>query len=385
MTHHERTLTTPTTSYPVVVGPGVQHTLPERMKQHDLGGTLWLVSDSEVFPHHGVPLEARLREAGHSVQTHIIPSGESSKSNEHLWQAYTWMIGGGVERRDTVLALGGGVVGDFAGYLAATVLRGIAFVQLPTTLLAMVDASIGGKTGINHPLGKNLVGAFHHPRMVLADTHTLCTLPPRELRAGWAEVIKHGVIRDAALFETLEQHASDFSDPQNIQNQSSAIHEQLGATVMHAASVKIDVVSNDEHEQGLRIILNYGHTLGHALEAATRYGTLLHGEAVAIGMHAVARIAAALGMFTPDDVERQRRLLEAYGLPTAFPPDVSLEQVLALTLHDKKVQGKRVRWVLPTAIGAVTVRNDVSESVVQEVIGLRKGRHPGKPEGSSGS
>jgi 3-dehydroquinate synthase len=374
VTPDELILTTATARYPVVVGPDLHATLPERLSHLGVCGTLWLISDSEVFPHYGPDLEALLSSAGFSVRTHIVPSGEESKSQEHLWHLYTWMIGGRVERGDVVLALGGGVVGDLAGFAAATILRGIAVVQLPTTLLAMVDAAIGGKTGINHPLGKNLIGAFHQPRLVLADTRTLCTLPPRELRSGWAEVIKHGVIRDASLFDTLEARAAEFAAPERLQNASPDDHRQLGDIIRQAAAVKVAVVSDDEREQGMRVILNYGHTLGHALETACGYGTLLHGEAVAIGMHAAARIAAEMKLFAWDEVERQRQVLEACGLPTAFPLDSDLDQICSLTLHDKKVRHKRIRWILPTTIGQVTVRDDVPEEVVRAVLQAEKGR-----------
>ncbi len=363
MPDNNLTVTTRTSSYPVVVGMGVLETLPRHLEALGVRGNLWLVSDSAVFPHYGAALEARLRDAGYQVQSYVVPSGEASKSPEQLWNLYTWMIGAGVERRDAVLALGGGVVGDLAGFAAASVLRGITLVQLPTTLLAMVDASIGGKTGINHPLGKNLIGAFHQPRLVLADTLTLRTLAERELRAGWAEVIKHGVIRDAGLFHLLETHAAALRTPAGCTQ-----HPDLDAIVRRAAGVKVAVVSADEREQGERIILNYGHTLGHALEAATGYGTILHGEAVAIGMHAAARIAADLGILAAEEVERQQQLLTAYGLPTNFPADVDREQILALTLRDKKVQQKRVRWILPTTIGAVSVRDDVPETVVRKIL-----------------
>jgi 3-dehydroquinate synthase len=305
------------------------------------------------------------------VHTYSVPSGEASKNREQFWELCTWMIAGGVERRDTLLALGGGVVGDLAGFAAASVLRGITFVQLPTTLLAMVDAAIGGKTGINHPLGKNLVGAFHQPRMVLADTLTLHTLAPRELCAGWAEVIKHGMIRSAPLFAMLEEHAAELGAASAA---PTTLPEPLTSDIIRkAAGVKVDVVNADEREQGVRIVLNYGHTLGHALEAATGYGRLLHGEAVAIGMHAAAGIAVALGMLAPDTQERQQRLLAAYGLPTAFPPDIDLAGLLTLTLRDKKVQSKRVRWILPTTIGEVTTRSDVPDELVQRVIGQQGG------------
>jgi 3-dehydroquinate synthase len=363
---NQLTITTATARYPVIVEPGALHSLPARLHEAGLPGALWLISDSAVYPHYGDMVEHTLRSAGYSVQSCVVPSGEESKSHEHYWNLCTWLIGGGVERRDAVLALGGGVVGDLAGFVAASVLRGIAVVQLPTTLLAMVDAALGGKTGINHPQGKNLVGAFHQPRLVLADTLTLRTLPPRELRAGWAEVIKHGVIRDAGLFATLEEHAAQMGGTGNI---PPALPEPLTSEIIRqAAAVKVTVVNADEREQGERITLNYGHTLGHALEAATGYGALLHGEAVAIGMHAAAGIAVALAMFTPEERERQRRLLAAYGLPTTFPTDIDTQQILDLTLHDKKVQNKRVRWVLPTAVGRVEVRQDVPADLVRAVV-----------------
>jgi 3-dehydroquinate synthetase len=206
------TVATPTASYPIFVGPGLLGILPEHLDTLDLRGALWLISDGEVYPRYGAAVDGRLRGAGYAIQSYVVPAGEVSKDLAVVSPLYDWLIGGGVERRDVVLALGGGVVGDLAGFVAATVLRGIALVQLPTTLLAMVDSAIGGKTGVNHPLGKNLIGAFHQPRLVLSDTTTLASLPPRELRAGWAEVIKHGVIRDAGLFELLELHAADLRE-----------------------------------------------------------------------------------------------------------------------------------------------------------------------------
>ncbi len=355
---------TGTIHYPVIVGKGARQQLPHLLKKYGLGGTLWLVSDSSVFAYYGTEIQALLSEAGYPVQTYVVPSGEASKSQEQLWQLYTWMISRGVERCDAMLALGGGVVGDLAGFAAASILRGIALVQLPTTLLAMVDAAVGGKTGINHPLGKNLIGAFHQPQFVLADTATLQSLPGRELRSGWAEVIKHGVIRDAELFAMLEAHAVDFQQ----HTLFTQMVDLMTSVVRRAVAVKVAVVSADEREQGVRIILNYGHTLGHALEAVLGYEGLLHGEAVAIGMHAAARIAVEMGIFAAADAERQRHLLEAYGLPTRFPTDVDLEQVLALTLRDKKVQNRQIRWVLPVSIGTVSVRDDVPDALVRSVL-----------------
>jgi 3-dehydroquinate synthase len=246
----------------------------------------------------------------------------------------------------------------------------------------MVDSAVGGKTGINHPLGKNMIGAFHPPRLVLADTDTLATLPPRELRAGMAEVIKHGVIRDAGLFLELERLAAgsqDEAQPLRRWDDSRAgfpgwdaadaeLVARLTAIIRRAVAVKVEVVSVDEFERGERITLNYGHTLGHAIEKLAGGWSLLHGEAVAIGMHAAARIAASVGLCDAGLVERQRRLLAAYGLSVAIPQGLDVEAVLATAMRDKKVQAKRIRWVLPTAIGSVTVRDDVPEAAVRAAL-----------------
>ncbi len=359
-------ITTPAGSYDVLVGPNLLQELPARLQALGLSGTLWLISDSEVYPHHGAAVEGLLRGAGYRIESYAVPSGEASKDLAVVSKLYDWMIGGAVERRDAVLALGGGVVGDLAGFVAATVLRGLALIQLPTTLLAMVDSALGGKTGVNHAFGKNLIGAFHQPRLVLSDTNMLATLPARELRAGWAEVIKHAVIRDAGLFQELEdcklQIADSFGDA--IYNLQSTICN----LVRRAAKVKVDVVNIDERETGERMLLNYGHTLGHALEALTGYGTLLHGEAVAIGMELAAQVALRMELWGPESVARQRALLQAYGLPMAIPAGVDPARLLDLTLRDKKVRAGRVRWVLPTAIGAAEVRDDVAEDLVRAVV-----------------
>ncbi|MEN9933536.1 MAG: hypothetical protein RLZZ387_115 [Chloroflexota bacterium] len=370
---------TPGGSYEVVVGPGVLAQLPERLAGLGRRGALWLVSDAAVHHAFGEPLEAQLRAAGLAVRSYAVPSGESSKDLAVVSQLYDWLIGGGVERRDTVLALGGGVVGDLAGFAAATVLRGVGLVQLPTTLLAMVDSAVGGKTGVNHPLGKNLIGAFHQPLLTLADTETLATLPPRELRSGWAEVIKHAVIRDAGLFEMLEADARRTTDDRQ-QAEPSVRSERAApavggrwsvvdaALIRRAVKVKVDVVNVDERETGERMLLNYGHTLGHAVEAAAGYGSLLHGEAVAIGMHLEARLAQLHGLVDAAMVARQRALLEAYGLPTRVPDGMDDEELLALTLRDKKVRAGKVRWALATGIGSAAVRDDVPESLVREAL-----------------
>jgi len=349
-------VTTAGGSYDVIVAHDALEHLPELLRALDLRGALWLISDDAVYPRYGPGIEARLCAAGFAVRGVTVPAGEASKDLATATRLYDWLIGGSVERRDAVLALGGGVVGDLAGFVAATVLRGIALVQLPTTLLAMVDSAVGGKTGVNHPLGKNLIGAFHQPRLVLADTATLATLPPRELRAGWAEVIKHAMIRDAGLFTALEETGPAVQG------------EVLADLIRRAVSVKIDVVNIDERETGERMLLNYGHTLGHAIEAAAGYGELLHGEAVAIGMRLEAQIACRLGMIDATVVARQGALLTSYGLPATVPPGITVDDLIERTLRDKKVRAGRVRWALPAAIGAAAVRDDVPETLVREVL-----------------
>jgi 3-dehydroquinate synthase len=356
------TVTTPNATYPVVIDSDVLASLPSRLAELGLQGKVWLVSDANAYPHYGANIEQILRDAGYTVNSYQVASGEGSKDLATLSELFTWMIGGGVERRDVLLALGGGVVGDLAGFAAAAVLRGIAVVQIPSTLLAMVDSAIGGKTGINHPLGKNLIGAFHQPRLVLADTNTLATLPPREVAAGMAEVIKSGVIRDQELFDTLEAHVAHYPAPVNLNI------EHLTWAIWRAAKVKVDVVNVDEKETGERMLLNYGHTLGHAIEALAGYGNLLHGEAVAIGMTLAIRIAHKLGMVDDAAVARQDAVITAYGLPTRIPEGMTTEQLLQLTLRDKKVRAGKVRWVLPTALGSSIVRDDVPEEVVRAVV-----------------
>jgi 3-dehydroquinate synthase len=254
--------------------------------------------------------------------------------------------------------LGGGVVGDLAGFAAASVLRGIAFVQIPTTVLAMVDSAIGGKTGVDHPVGKNLVGAFHQPRLVLADTTVLTTLSPAERAAGWAEAIKHGVIGDPALFADLAEHS----------HAALALQEPVtGQLIQRAAAYKARVVSGDEREQGGRIMLNYGHTIGHALEAESNY-TMRHGEAIAVGMMAAGTIAQRVGLFDSSALAEQRTVLEQFGLPTHIPSTIDPTRIIARIGSDKKVRAKRVRWVLPTAIGKTVVRDDIPLELVAEVV-----------------
>ncbi|MDP2661259.1 MAG: 3-dehydroquinate synthase, partial [Dehalococcoidia bacterium] len=268
-------------SYPVFLRPLSE--LGARLAQIGLRGSAFVISDENVFSHYGTRVTDSLKEAGFRVASYCVPPGEESKSLSMLSRLYDWLLAQSPERRDTIVALGGGVVGDLAGLAAATLLRGIPYVQVPTSLLAMVDSSVGGKTAINHPLGKNLIGAFYQPSLVLIDLATLRTLPPRELTSGWAEVIKHGLIRDAAFFQFLHEHAEAL-----LSLEASATRE----AILRSVTIKAEIVGRDERETtGERSLLNYGHTLAHGLEAATGYGRFLHGEAVAIGMVGAGRIS----------------------------------------------------------------------------------------------
>ncbi|HLO48928.1 MAG TPA: 3-dehydroquinate synthase, partial [Kamptonema sp.] len=271
-----------------------------------------------------------------------------------------------LERASTIIALGGGVVGDMAGFAAATWLRGINVIQVPTSLLAMVDASIGGKTGVNHPQGKNLIGAFHQPRLVLIDPNVLKTLPARELRAGMAEVIKYGVIWDAGLFAQLEKC-------KRLDQMRYLAADLLSEILKKSCQAKADVVSKDERESGLRAILNYGHTIGHAVESLTGYKVVNHGEAVGIGMVAASGLALELGMWDSDSDKRQLALIEKAGLPIKLPSGLDIEAILDTLQTDKKVKDGKVRFVLPTQIGTVSITDRVDAEVIRLVLGRMQG------------
>jgi 3-dehydroquinate synthase len=275
-----------------------------------------------------------------------VPSGETSKTLESAERIYDFLVEHRVERGDLVVALGGGVVGDLAGFVAATFLRGLPWIVLPTTLVGMTDASIGGKVAVNHPQAKNLIGAFYQPEMVLADAATLSTLPSRELTSGWAETVKHGFTLDTGLLELLEAR---------VEGLRSLDPEPTVRAVALSAAAKSEVVARDEREAGPRRVLNYGHTIGHALEAATGYGRLLHGEAVAIGMMGAARLSQRLGLAGPEVVARQESVLRAFGLPTRCPGVDRVEVERAMEL-DKKSREGEVHWVLLTAPGHTVVR-----------------------------
>jgi shikimate kinase/3-dehydroquinate synthase len=350
---------TASASYPVFVSWGALPDLGRRLAEAGLAGHAFLVADVNVHERWGAAAEEALRSAEFGVAAYPVPAGEASKSLETAAAIYDWLVGQRAERGEAIVALGGGMVCDLAGFVAATFARGLPLVHVPTSLLAMVDAAVGGKVAVDHPKAKNLIGAFYQPRLVLADVSVLQTLPPRELTAGWAEVIKHALIMDEDLLRLLEDKADAARrlDP-----------EVAERVIARSVALKAAVVSEDEREEtGRRTILNYGHTIGHGLEAAAGYAGLLHGEAVAVGMSGAARIAMRLGILSPALAERQDALLARFGLPLRAP-GVDAQQALAAMALDKKAQGGAVRWVLLEGIGRTVIRRDVPPPLVEEVV-----------------
>ena len=349
-------LQTPSASYSITIAPGLLATVARRLAKLAPGRRLrmFLVTSPEIWALWSAPVLASFGAVRQDPPMVLfLPAGEASKRLSSIERLCEQLAEAGADRDTLLLALGGGVVGDMTGFLAAIYMRGIPYVQLPTTLLAQVDSSIGGKTGANLRAGKNLVGSFHHPLAVLADTDTLRTLPPAQLRSGLQESIKAGIIYDARLFRYLEANAATILDPDSPEH-TAALTRVVAASVR----VKADVVSKDERESGLRMILNFGHTLGHAIETATGYGTLIHGEAVAWGSIAATRLALARGMLSPGDADRIERLILRYGpLPRFKAHPVKL---VDLTARDKKNRGGALSFILPTAIGKVEIVRDVT-------------------------
>lgn len=318
-----------------------------------------VITDKNVETKYAHPVAEHLGAAGCRVEVLVVAPGEASKSVTAANVLWEKLLELGTDRKAVVVAVGGGVIGDLAGFVAATFARGVAFAQVPTTLLAQVDSSVGGKVGINLPGAKNMVGAFWQPRGVLIDIAALDTLPDREYRAGLAEVVKYGVIMDADFFAYLEE---------NIEAINRRDHQALSHIVAHCCRLKADVVEEDEREEsGRRAILNYGHTVCHALEAVTGYGELLHGEAVAIGMICASRLAQSMGRVGASVTERQRALLAALGLAVSVP-DVDHDQMISIMRHDKKAEHGRLRFVLPSRVGHVELVGDVDESQVRAAL-----------------
>jgi len=358
-------------SYDILVEPGALRQIVSLLESLPLPEEIAVLSNTTVAKLYADDLSARLKasdatQAARRVLQFNAPDGEQFKNLGWTSHAYDALAEFGLTRRGVILAVGGGVVGDWAGFVAATWMRGIPFIQVPTTLLAMVDSSVGGKTGVNHARAKNLIGAFHQPARVVIDPECLRTLPPRELSAGLAEVIKYGVIADAAFFAWLEE------------NIDAALHldmEVLGHIITRSCEIKAEVVGEDERESdavGRRATLNYGHTVGHAVEAITAYGQVLHGEAISIGMTVAARLASQLGICDAatgrDLSERQTRLFQRAGLPTTLPAGCDFDRLWEAMTLDKKARGNQINFILPTAIGDVTRVDNVPAAVVRAAL-----------------
>ena len=345
-------------SYSIVIGSGIVDEIRAFVRQAEYSPHGMIVTDTNIAPLCAGQIAALLADAGVQAEIATIPAGESSKSLMQANELFTLAIELGLDRRSPIFALGGGVVGDLAGFVAATYMRGVPFIQIPTSLLAQVDSSVGGKVAVNHPLGKNLIGAFYQPDAVFADLDVLRTLPQREIATGLGEIIKYGIIYDADFFAWLEVNRVD------------VLALEPAATaymIARSCEIKADVVRQDEHEGGLRRILNFGHTIAHAIEKETGYARYRHGEAVAIGMAGAADISVQMGLLPDADRVRMNELSRAMGLPLSAE-GVTADAMYEDLFHDKKTVGGRIHWVLADSIGKVSVHSDVPEEMVRKTL-----------------
>ena len=344
-------------SYSILIAPELCKQTGRLFLEHSIGKRIFVVSNNRVFSLHGARVRHSLQEAGFKVTEIFVPDGEEHKNLHTVERIYTYLAAQRAERESTIVALGGGVTGDMGGFVAATFLRGIDCVQMPTTLLAQVDSSVGGKTGVNHQKGKNLVGAFHQPRLVLIDTATLSTLPEREFQSGVFEVVKYGLIYDSSFFSFLESELDDLL---------ARKEETLEQVIARCCEIKAEVTSQDERESDLRRILNFGHTFGHALEVTTAYLRLAHGEAVAFGMLAATELSRELGLLDSRAADRVARMIRRVG---PLPPvdDIGVQELLEAMEHDKKRQEDVVHFVLLDRIGHTEIRGGLEEALLAQV------------------
>lgn len=347
-------------AYPIFIGSDLLRD-SELLQRHVTGAQVVIVSNDTVAPIYMERVRQSLGER-QLVTEVILPDGEQHKNLETLQLIFDRVLEEGHNRGTTLLALGGGVVGDMTGFAAASYQRGVKFVQLPTTLLSQVDSSVGGKTGVNHPLGKNMIGAFYQPQAVIIDTHTLHTLPPREYAAGLAEVVKYGLICDTAFYEWLCANATRL-----LAREEGVLAE----AIERSCACKAQVVAQDEREGGIRAILNLGHTFGHAIETHQGYGAWLHGEAVAAGMVLALRLSAMRGSVSEAQVAELEKMLAGFGLPTEAPNDLAVDEFLALMQRDKKVLDGRLRLVLLAELGRAEVVDDAGEAELRELLAAR--------------
>jgi len=346
-------------SYPIYIKQGCMESLGSDLNGRKIGNKFAVVSDDRVAELYGSVLINSLEDAGVDAALFTFPAGEQNKTLQTVATLASQLAQAGFDRHDALIAFGGGVTGDIAGFLASAYMRGIPFVQVPTTLLSQVDSSIGGKTGVDIPEGKNLVGAFYQPKAVYIDIGLLKTLPEEELLGGLAEVIKHGIIRDKEFFSFLEKNRQSILDLDR---------EMIEKTIYVCCRIKADVVEEDEREDGIRKILNYGHTIGHAVEGASDY-SLIHGLAVSIGMVAASRLAVANNILSPEESEKIYRILSAYKMPVEVPAHLDRKRIKRYILTDKKAVSGQVFYVLPTEIGKTCVTDEITEGQVDLVLG----------------
>ena len=346
-------------SYPITIGDGLLQGIGAALGPFNFSRNIALVSNTTVFPLYGTAVSRSLAASGFSCTEIILPDGEAFKTMASAEKILEELLRAGIDRKSALIALGGGVVGDLAGFAASVYMRGIDFIQVPTTLLAQVDSSVGGKTGVNHALGKNMIGTFWQPRLVWIDIDTLKTLPRREFIAGIAEIIKYGIIWDHELFDFLEKHADDVLNLEK---------DPLRHIIRRSCEIKADVVARDEREGGIRAILNFGHTVGHALETATNYTMFLHGEAIAAGMSTEVEIACLRGLLSTEEAARIRSLIRAYGLPCAIPGDISRDLFFGSMKLDKKAISGVLRFILPERIGSVCIRDDIPKTLISQAV-----------------
>lgn len=345
-------------SYYIHIGTNWLSSLSSLLKQFNFSSKALIITDSNIIKLYSEKVAELFRSAGMTAEVFAIDAGEQSKSVAQAMEIYTKAIEMNLDRKSPIVALGGGVVGDLAGFIAATYLRGVPFIQVPTSLLAQVDSSVGGKVAVNHPLGKNLIGAFYQPELVFIDTKVLGTLPDRELYTGLAEVIKYGIIADASFFQYLNENAAKI-----LSKDPTAIIK----AIKRSCEIKANVVSADERETGLRAILNFGHTIGHAIEAYTKYSRYNHGEAVAIGMHGAALISYHLGLCSNQVVDKIKNSILNFRLPLKAD-SCSKDEIVPLLSRDKKAINGQINWVLVNDIGSVSIVNNVPEAIIRTVL-----------------
>jgi len=346
-------------SYDIVIGSGMLSGIGERAASFGFSPAIAVVSNPTVFDLYGNKVIESLSNAGFNCFSTLVPDGEEYKDYFWSYHILTDLLKNRLDRNSCVVALGGGVVGDMTGFAASVYMRGIHFIQVPTTLLSQVDSSVGGKTGVNHPAGKNMIGTFYQPRLVWADIAALGTLPRKELLCGIAEIIKYGVIRDARLFDLLDEKREAILslDP-----------DVMSHIIKRACEIKAEVVSADERESGIRAVLNYGHTIGHAVETETGYSKYLHGEAVAIGMCLAARLSVAMGMMKSAHADRIISVVKAYGLPSELPKEINGDKLISLISIDKKAIAGEIKFILPKNIGDVAIHKGIDMKILKKVL-----------------